>query len=541
MSIWSYLMKRIQPCSMRLGCRVFILLFASSLSGLALSADNSRIKLEQLEAELQQLKTNYETLSDSVESEGPDINFSGFISFRGGKTSSEYDYAINFNNVVPLESDWNLSNGTVFGVQAVYNLNDKLSSQVQFISRGKKDFNVNLELGFVEYKHSESSSIRFGVLRPPIYRLSEYLDVGYAYPWVTSPVEMYGIFPYSSYQGVDYRYWFSSGMWDFRVNPYVGYSDGEERLSSPKGFFAGMDFQASYENFIFRIGISDGVLKFNDGPVEKNTDILINGTNLFPDFVPPEVNARLPGLLELIDFASGALEVEANIAKAQGDLAKFQSLMQEAGSLQGQKSNYPRIKQSEEDNSSARAQFLSAGVSYDNGTWQVMSEISQARVKGYVSDFLSSYISIGRRFGNVMPYFRYGKNSVTDKEDRPSYQFVNFTNPENISASQNVFPNQTKTVGEIYTESMIGAKALVTGLRDVSNALNTQQENFTIGIRWDVLSSVAIKVEAQRVGNFDGTPGFFGPELGTITPDTTTEDFADDHEYVYQFSIDSVF
>lgn len=510
---------------------VLILVFMGCFS-LGLHASEERLK--QLEMELEQLKLDYQDQEYKALVQEENIVFSGFFSLRGGRSSADSDYVANFDTVVKVEPEWNMQIGSLFGIQALYTLNDKLSSQVQFVARGSEDFKVSLELGFVEYRPTESSSFRLGRLRPTIYRLSEYLDVGYAYPWVGPPAEMYGIFPYSAYQGVDYRYWTSAGDWDFKINPYIGFNEGRDVITSPKGAFYGIDLQANYRDFIFRIGLSNGRLTFVNGAVENNVDTLINGKDLIKN-APAELNLRQPGIFNLIDMASLALNQEANVTT---DPAKKLRLLSEAQSLQAQKANYPVLSQ---DGSSTDAQFLGAGITYDNGKWLIMAEISQATTGSYISDSESGYISFGRRLGNMMPYLRWAMHRVTDTSVRPQYQDVQFTNPDNIMSSQTKIPAlKNITVGEAYSQALGGTQAMTQGLRQTMQFLALEQKSFTLGLRWDLLSSLAIKLEAQRVYDFNSSPGFFAPAADN---DFSSARFpeVDEHEYIYQFSIDAVF
>lgn len=510
------------------------LAFISCFS-VALHANEERLK--QLEMELEQLKLDYQDQEYKVLVQEENITFSGFYSLRGGKSSSNTDYAANFDTVSTIEPDWNIQNGTLFGIQALYTLNDKMSSQVQFVARGSDDFKVTLELGFLEYELTESSSFRVGRLRPTIYRLSEYLDVGFAYPWASPPAEMYGIFPYSAYQGVDYRYWTSYGDWDFKINPYVGFTEGRGVITSPKGSFYGVDLQANYKDFIFRLGASNGRLKFVNGAIEKSINALINGKNLIEN-APPELNVKQPGIVDLINMAVLALQAEAEVASNNGDQAKRGRLLTEAQSLQAQKANYPLLSQ---NGSSTDAQFLGAGITYDDGNWLIMAEASLAKTGSYISDSESGYISFGRRFGNIMPYLRWSMHRVTDASERPQYQDVHFTSPDNILSSQTKIPElNNMTVAEAYGTAIGGSQKITPVLKQAMTLLALEQKNFTFGFRWDVLSSLAIKLETQRLYGFNSSPGFFAPSANSDFDNTTLPE-VDDHEYIYQFSIDAVF
>jgi hypothetical protein len=64
-------------------------------------------------------------------------------------------------------------------------------------------YELDASWAFLKYQVDSDTYARAGRLRMPIFLLSEYLDVGVAYPWVRPPMEVYGLVPFSNFSGVD--------------------------------------------------------------------------------------------------------------------------------------------------------------------------------------------------------------------------------------------------------------------------------------------------------------------------------------------------
>ena len=72
----------------------------------------------------------------------------------------------------------------------------------------------------------DSGKLKFGRVRIPFYKYSDYLDVGSAYHWVTPPPAMYTL-SFSNVDGIGYQQNFSSGSLDHSLNLVVGRYQGE--------------------------------------------------------------------------------------------------------------------------------------------------------------------------------------------------------------------------------------------------------------------------------------------------------------------------
>jgi opacity protein-like surface antigen len=103
---------------------------------------------------------------------------------------------------------YDFENDSKLGVQLTARLTDKLSAVVQVISQHEYDntFHPRLEWANVKYAFTPDFSVRVGRIEVPTFLNSEYRNVGYAFPWVRLPVEVYNAQPLTSSDGADMSY-----------------------------------------------------------------------------------------------------------------------------------------------------------------------------------------------------------------------------------------------------------------------------------------------------------------------------------------------
>jgi hypothetical protein len=117
-----------------------------------------------------------------------------------------------------------------------------------------------------------------------------------------------------------------------------------------------------------------------------------------------------------------------------------------------------------------KAEFMGLGLSYDDGAWLLMSELTRVEVDGLFQNTDSAYITFGRRIKEVTPY---------------------------ITAS--------------WIESKDNFKRDGTPLA----VLDTRRQAYSLGMRWDLVASVAMKFDWTHARGFGNTTGgLIGNQLG---------------------------
>jgi len=92
-----------------------------------------------------------------------------------------------------------------FGLQISADIDANIKLVSQLISSGGSDnFNLTTDWAFVKYKATERFSVHLGKFKLPLFVLSDYVSVGYAYPWVRPPQEVYSANPLTSLTGINF-------------------------------------------------------------------------------------------------------------------------------------------------------------------------------------------------------------------------------------------------------------------------------------------------------------------------------------------------
>ena len=109
------------------------------------------------------------------------------------------------------------------GLQVFSNVNDKVSFTGQLLAKGVIDsYSLDAHWAFIDYHPRSDLSIRAGRLVLPVMMVSEFVDVGYAYPWARPPMEVYSGIPLTSYSGIDMLYTINIGDNNLIIQPYMG-------------------------------------------------------------------------------------------------------------------------------------------------------------------------------------------------------------------------------------------------------------------------------------------------------------------------------
>ncbi len=141
------------------------------------------------------------------------VTLSGFMTAAG--QISDQNAAFNGD----IEEGGIDKRGSVQGTHIGLNINAKIADRVtmvsQFLSsRVDDNFGSKIDWAFISYKATNSLELRAGKIKYPAGIVNEYVDVGFAYPWVAPPVLFYTEQPagpqarreaYSGFSGV-YRY-----------------------------------------------------------------------------------------------------------------------------------------------------------------------------------------------------------------------------------------------------------------------------------------------------------------------------------------------
>lgn len=133
--------------------------------------------------------------------------------------------------------------------------------------------------------------------------------------------------------------------------------------------------------------------------------------------------------------------------------------------------------------SDKRVGSFSVGFSYDPGTWYVMGEAGTSNGKSLLARSRGGYLSAGWRHGNLTPYGVLAWTAVGE--------------PTSIAG--------VPTAG-LPARAAATATALNAGLNHYLGSI-PEQSSLAVGVRWDFMPNVALKLQADHLRPKAGTRG----------------------------------
>ena len=155
------------------------------------------------------------------------IDFNGFMTVGATKGDSSVD-SENGN----ITDDVQFDQDTRIGLQVSADINDDISVTAQILgtNRQEDDFNAYFDWGYINYSLTENANIRGGKIKFPTFLISDCIEVGYAYPWIRPPQEVYASNPITAITGVDVLYRLGLGSTDLLFQPYFGTANNQDAL-----------------------------------------------------------------------------------------------------------------------------------------------------------------------------------------------------------------------------------------------------------------------------------------------------------------------
>ena len=247
--------------------------------------------------------------------------------------------------------DWSAAVDSRLGAQLDLQVNPRWSAVLQVVSEQRLDhsYRPRVEWANVKYQATPELALRVGRIALPMFVAADYRKVGYAYPWVRTPVELYGAVPISSSDGADLT-WHWNG----------------ETLRGTTQAFAGRTDMALYQGARLRgTGIAGLSQTLERGDLSLSASVF---TTRLTVSLYPELFAGLRA------FGGQGLEVADAIATER-----------------------------------KRANAASIGMNYDPGKWFVLAEAGHYRVDSFLGTTNSFYASSGYRQGALTPFVGYAR------------------------------------------------------------------------------------------------------------------------------------
>jgi len=274
-----------------------------------------------------------------------DIVFNGFASVVAGVTTSSDETLYGYDDSIDF------SNGSLFAIQASSDLGEGLSVTAQILARGEDDWSTNFEWAYVAYDVNDNLRILAGRQRVPFYMFSDFLDVSYAYAWISPPAGVYSV-AFDTFDGLGALYNGSIGEFDTTLHVIYG---------------------------------------------GNNSEITVAGEDVTPDF-NDLVGASFTVNREWLTLRAAYVQTEMNI-----DVQATQPLAT-GWKLAGFEDVANNILVSEDTGS-----FMEVGFQLDFEKFIVIGEYTQLTLDGTtLGDQDSLYVMAGYRFSNMLAHITYG-------------------------------------------------------------------------------------------------------------------------------------
>ena len=186
------------------------------------------------------------------------ISINGFGSVIGGMTFEDDETYFGNDDNLSFQPE------SRFALQIGAPIGEKWSATAQILARGEKNFDPAFEWAYIGYQASDDLKILMGRQRFKLYKYSDYVDVGYAYPWLRTPQGVYAL-PFSSGDGVsaiyttysgDIEMTFTGAAQGINIPDYeiTGSADLEPtELNIELAYFTSADFVMNAFNFGFNV------------------------------------------------------------------------------------------------------------------------------------------------------------------------------------------------------------------------------------------------------------------------------------------------
>ncbi|VAW54286.1 hypothetical protein MNBD_GAMMA05-776 [hydrothermal vent metagenome] len=184
------------------------------------------------------------------------IQFDGFMTVGAAKIA-DIDDADKGNVYIGglgdrgISDDLSFERDTRFGLQISSDITDDMSVVAQILGLGDDgNFNAIIEWAYIDYKITDTASIHAGKIKQPVYLVNDYVEVGYAYPWIRPPQEVYLVNnPLNTVNGIELLLQFPVGPGTLSFQPYLG-SNRDDIPNAQGAFFEaeniyGMDVKYS--------------------------------------------------------------------------------------------------------------------------------------------------------------------------------------------------------------------------------------------------------------------------------------------------------
>jgi len=179
-----------------------------------------------------------------------------------------------------ITDDVRFDNDSKFGLQVTADVAENMQVVSQILAAGSdENFDLDVEWAYLDWKFNNTFSLRGGKVKEPVFLISDYIEVGYAYPWIRPPQEVYRNNPINTINGMEALIQFDIGSMGLTVQPYLGTNSevvpGQPGLIFDATNFIGASVQLASRSFTIQVSFLD-----TDVGVSGSTGQVDTGTGL---------------------------------------------------------------------------------------------------------------------------------------------------------------------------------------------------------------------------------------------------------------------
>lgn len=150
------------------------------------------------------------------------IQWSGYGSIVGGLTlENDETITSDWYDLGQYKNDFTMEAESVIALQARSELTDSVSATMQLVAKGADDWDPDIDWFYLTYEANDQLSLAAGRRSIPMYYFSEYIEVGYAYPWIRPPSNLYW-WQITQFNSLQASYSFFSGGMDHQITAFYG-------------------------------------------------------------------------------------------------------------------------------------------------------------------------------------------------------------------------------------------------------------------------------------------------------------------------------
>jgi hypothetical protein len=156
------------------------------------------------------------------------IQFSGYGSIVGGKVlsgqvdpSGEKEFQVDFYDYAFYTTEFDFEQESMVAVQMRADVVDNLSATVQLVAKGADGWSPDVDWAYLSYQVGQNGTLMAGRRMLPMYYFSEYMEVGYAYPWIRPPANLYW-WEITQFNGLTYSHSFNLADWTLNASVFGG-------------------------------------------------------------------------------------------------------------------------------------------------------------------------------------------------------------------------------------------------------------------------------------------------------------------------------